>query len=260
VEVKVLLRVIKNIVYTIMFSFCCLGVANTPEQFHSQANSLRDEGRLFEALNFYNQAIIGYQKEGNYDRILDALCGRLISWQHLYNDEEDAMYAIFAKKEAETMLAIANEFHLLSRNYIIHFLLGKSSIFLKDFETAESEFRQAIDLYPNESVEKGDWFAYLGEAMYRNGKKAEGISTIMHGIDYMQSRMIEAEALKVNIWISGAYLRLGKILIFEENIREAKKYLKLGEDIISKDPRLVVRKKQLEQLKKRLAMRDREIF
>lgn len=254
-------RAIKNIFLSALtLSFCSLYATSSPEQFHTQANFLRDEGRLFEALNFYNQAIIGYQKDGNYDRILDALCGRLISWQHLYNDEEDATYAIFAKKEAETMLAIANEFQLQSRNYIIHFLLGKSSIFLKDFITAESEFKLAIDLYPSESVEKGDWLAYLGEAMYRNGKKAEGISIIMQGIDYMQCRVIEAEALKVNVWISGAYLRLAKILMIEENIRDAKKYLQLGEEIILKDSRLVVRKRQLEGLKKRLVTRDREIF
>lgn len=253
-------RVIKNTLPAVFLSFCSLCLATSPEQVHTQANSLREEGRLFEALNFYNQAIIGYQKESNYERILDVLCGRLISWQHLFNDEEDATYAIFAKKEAETMLAIANEFQLQNRNHIIYFLLGKSSIFLKDFASAEAEFQKAIELYPSENVEKGDWLAYLGEAMYRNGKKDEGIATIMQGIDYMQSRLIEAEAFKINMWVSGAYLRLAKILILEENIREAKKYLKLGEEIVIKDPRLVVRKKQLENLKIRLAARDKGIF
>lgn len=228
-------------------------MAASAEMLQEQADVLREEGKTLDALNLYNQALVSYQQKHNYNGILGVLCGRLISWQHLFNHEEDKVYAILARKEAESMLAIAQEYDIHDRDYLIHFLFGKSCIFLKDFKCAEIEFKQAIDLYPQDNAEKGDWLAHLGEAIYKNGRKEEGEKVILEGVHQIRAHQKEEDSFKINVWMSGAYLRLAKILINDQKIELAKIYLLKGEEIVLKDPRLVIRKQQLEILIKKMA-------
>lgn len=225
---------------------------DSPHKFQMQAAVLREEGNTLEALHLYNCAIVGYQKEHNYKGVLESLCGRLIAWQHLFNQEEDMVYAILARQEAEAMLRIAQRYAIQDKNYLIHFLFGKSAIFLKDFAEAEKEFRAAIELYPDANAEKGDWLAHLGEAIFRNGSKEEGILTILQGIEYIESHASGIDSFRINVWISGAYLRLAKILIIDGNLEEARIYLQKGEEIVLRDPRLVIRMQQLENLREKI--------
>lgn len=227
--------------------------ASSAEVLREQADSLREQGKTLDALNLYNHALVGYQQKQDYSGVLSVLCGRLISWQHLFNQEEDKVYAIFARKEAESMLYIAQEYGIKDRDYLIHFLFGKSCIFLKDFRQAEVEFQQAVNLYPQDNAEKGDWLAHLGEAIYKNDRKEEGERVILQGVQHIQAHQEEEDSFKVNVWISGAYFRLAKILISDQKIEHAKIYLSKGEEIVLKDPRLVIRKQQLEILKKKIS-------
>lgn len=227
-------------------------MVDSAEMLREQADILREKGKTLDALNLYNQALVSFQKRRDYNGILGVLSGRLISWQHLFNHEEDKVYAILARKEAESMLAIAQEHNIHNRDYLIHFLFGKSCIFLKDFKCAEIEFKQAVDLYPQDNAEKGDWLAHLGEAIYKNGRKEEGERVILEGVQQIQAHQDVEDAFKINVWISGAYLRLAKILISDQKSEQAKTYLSKGEQIVLKDPRLVIRKQQLEILKKKM--------
>lgn len=234
---------------TILNTVC---MAASAEMLREQADVLREEGKTLDALNLYNQALVNYQQKHDYNGILGVLSGRLISWQHLFNHEEDKVYAILARKEAESMLVIAQEYGIHDRDYQIHFLFGKSCIFLKDFKCAEIEFKQAVDLYPQDNAEKGDWLAHLGEAIYKNGRKEEGERVILEGVQQIQTHQEEEDSFKINVWISGAYLRLAKVLISDQKVEQAKIYLSKGEQVVLKDPRLVIRKQQLEILKKKM--------
>lgn len=217
---------------------------------HQQADILREEGKTLEALNLYNQALVDYQQKRDYHGVLGVLCGRLISWQHLFNHGEDKVYAILARQEAESMLAIAEGYDIHDRDHLIHFLFGKSCLFLKDFHGAEIEFKKAIELFPHDNAEKGDWMAHLGEAIYRNGQKEEGERLILEGVQQIEAHN-DIDSFRIHVWVSGAYLRLAKILI-DDNIEKAKIYLNKGEEIVLSDPRLVIRKQQLEILKNKL--------
>ena len=222
--------------------------ATLPKQLEMEATKLREDGKTLEALNLYNQALVGYQKEHQYENILNVLHGRLISWQHLFNHEKSQIYAIFARKEAESMLSIAKEYKILNQDHFIHFQFGKTSIFLNDFNDAELEYKKAVELHPHDNAEKGDWLVHLGEAMYRNGKKGEGVLSILKGINQLQNHKTDLDSFTFNVWVSGAYLRLSSVLISDERKDEAKFYLQQGENIILNDERLVIRKQQLEIL------------
>lgn len=238
---------IKRIVFTLIF-FLSACHAEDAKGLQRQADILREEGKTLEALNLYNRALVAYEQQHDYKGLLTVLTGRLISWQHLYNHGEEKVYAILARKEAEAMEAIANEYGVHDRDDQIHFFLGKTAIFLKEYPTAEKEFKKALELYPYDNAERGDWLAHLGEALYRNGRKESGEQTILEGVRQIEAHP-EEDTFKAHVWISGAYLRLAKLLISDNRKEEAKPYLQKGEEIISGDPRLVIRKQQLQKLR-----------
>lgn len=92
----------------------------------------------------------------------------------------------------------------------------------------------------------------MGEAIYKNGRKEEGERVILEGVQQIQAHQDVEDSFQINVWISGAYLRLAKILINDQNFEQAKVYLSKGEEIVLSDPRLVIRKQQLEILKKKI--------
>jgi tetratricopeptide (TPR) repeat protein len=210
-----------------------------------EADILREEGKSLKAIDTYNQAIVDYQQEKDYSNLMGALTGRLLAWKHLFYKTNNKIYAIFVKKEAEAMLEIAKENDLLDRLYLIHFLNGTSSILLKDYSSAENEFCKAVDLYPIANAEKGDWIAHLGDAMYRNGKKENGKILILKGVEIINEKSNQIDSFLHNVWVSGAYLRLAKLLKLDSPT-ESKHYLNLAKTMIDSDDRLVIRKQQLE--------------
>jgi tetratricopeptide (TPR) repeat protein len=223
--------------------------ATSAIELQKQADTLRETGQSLRAIDIYNQAIVSYQAEKDYTHMLGALTGRLLSWKHLFYKTEDNIYAIFVKKEAEAMLEIAKEHQLLNKLYLIHFLNGTSAILLKDYSVAEKEFGQAVELYPNDNAEKGDWMAHLGEAIYRNGRKEEGKKMILQGIQKIQTHSSQIDSFLFNVWISGAYLRLAKLLKSDQR-EESQSFLNQAKKIIESDERLVIRKQQLEAFMK----------
>lgn len=214
-------------------------------ELQKQADVLREEGQSLKAVDIYNHAIVRYQEDQDYVNMMEALTGRLLSWKHLFYKTDNNIYAIFVKKEAEAMQEIAKEHDLLDKFYLIHFLNGTSAILLKDYSSAEKEFIQAIKFYPFDNAEKGDWMAHLGEAMYRNGKKEEGKEMILQGVQRIRDKSFQIDSFFFNVWISGAYLRLAKLLKLD-NLEESQFFLDQAKKVIDSDERLIIRKQQLE--------------
>jgi tetratricopeptide (TPR) repeat protein len=214
-------------------------------ELQKEADRLREEGHSLRAIDVYNHAIICYQQDKDFSNMLFVLTGRLLSWKHLFYKTEDKIYAIFVKKAAEEMLEIANEYHVFDRLYLIHFLNGTSAILLKDYSSAEIEFKKAVDLYPFENAEKGDWIAHLGEAMYRCGKKEQGKTMILQGVCLIKERSSQIDSFLFNVWVSGAYLRLARLLK-TDNPEESHSFFIRAKEIIDSDHRLVILKQQLD--------------
>lgn len=247
-------RLLQIIIGVFMISATCIPTpasSSTATELQKEADILREEGKSLKAIDVYNQAIVRYQEDRDYSNMMGALTGRLLSWKHLFYKTEDKIYAIFVKKEAEEMLEIAKEHNLLNRLHLIHFLNGTSAILLKNYSSAEIEFKKAVELYPSENAEKGDWIAHLGDAMYRNGKKEEGKNMILQGISLIKERSSQIDSFLFNVWVSGAYLRLAKLLK-TDNPEESQLFLNQAKEIIDSDNRLVIRKQQLDAFMKNL--------
>jgi tetratricopeptide (TPR) repeat protein len=244
-----MLKKVSQILFGVIMSCATItslpAYATTATELQKQADVLREEGQSLKAIDVYNQAIVRYQEDKDYGSMMGALTGRLLSWKHLFYKTENKIYAIFVKKEAEAMLEIAKEHRLSDRLYLIYFLNGTSAILFKDYPVAEKEFNQAVELYPNSNAEKGDWMAHLGEAVYRNGRKEEGKKLILQGVQIIEEKSPQTDSFLFNVWVSGAYLRLAKLLK-PDNIEESQFFLIKAKKIIDSDDRLVIRKQQLE--------------
>lgn len=212
---------------------------------HEQADELREAGKTLEAINLYNQVIVAYQEKQDYRGVIEALTGNFLSWKHLYYKTHDKMYALIAKAEAEKMLAIAKAKQVQNKEHLIHYLLGTAALLLEDYPQAVNELSQAIDQFPRDEAEKGDWMTHLGDALIRNGDKEKGNEMMLKGIEKIQANATQIDSFRLHVWLSGAYMRLAHLLK-KENPDQSKAYLNQAQEIIDNDPRLVIRKGQLE--------------
>ena len=54
------------------------------KELQEKGSRLREQDRHEEALQYLSLAIVAYQKEGNYERLIDALKDRTLTWKHLF--------------------------------------------------------------------------------------------------------------------------------------------------------------------------------
>jgi hypothetical protein len=205
----------------------------------TEADNLRESGKSLEAIARYNESILSHQREGDAEGTFTALVGRILAWKHIFYQTEDPLFALMVNQEVEVLRAFAARHHL-SRDHTVCFLAGQAAMLLNQYSLAEHYFCQAIAKYPLDNAEKGDWIAHLGDALIRNGKTAKGKNTVFQGIAQIQRFAGQTDSFLVHVWLSGAYLRLAETL--------DRCYLKEAKEIIDKDERLVIRKKQLEKV------------
>lgn len=210
-----------------------------------QADALRESGHSLEAIDAYNHAIVELQANHDYVSLIGSLTGRLLCWKHLFYQTEDKVYALFVKNEAQAISDIMSEYALVDSLHLSHFLLATSALLLDDTLTAEQQFRKAVELYPTDHAERGDWTAHLGHAMYCNGQKDAGKEMILQGVQMIETHADQIDSFLFNVWVSGAYLRLAKLLQ-PDNLADSLFYLAKAKAIIDGDDRLVIRKQQLD--------------
>lgn len=56
----------------------------TPLELHKKAEEEREADHHLEALKLIDEAIIGYQKEGNYKGLSEVLQSRVLTYKHLF--------------------------------------------------------------------------------------------------------------------------------------------------------------------------------
>ena len=70
-------------------------------------------------------------------------------------------------------------------------------------------------------------------------------------MEIIESHASEVDPFRKNVWVSGAYLRLAKLLLEEGKTEEAAPYFQKAAAIIHSDPALVIRKRQLDALRQK---------
>jgi tetratricopeptide (TPR) repeat protein len=221
----------------------------SPHQIHLKAEQAREQDNHIEALKLLEEAIIGYQKEGNYSGFTRALQSRFLTYKHLFYLTSDQVFALMGQKDAETSLAIAEKHNLSSLIGSCHFRLGEAAMLFKDYGKATQHYQLALANYQGTNTERADYRYHLGEAFYRSGKKVEGKQTILQGLKEIQENVGEVDSFLAHVWESGCHMRLAELLK-EDAPKEAKKHLVEARKIAQSDDKLVIRRRQIEEISK----------
>ena len=209
---------------------------------HQQAEDLREQDKLLEALKLYEVVIIGYQREKDYSGIVEAFGGRCLTYKHLFLLKKDFIFLNLAYYSAKSSLKIAKHYKLFSKIYRCYFRLGEMEILQKNYLKAEKYYLMALKKYPSEDSEKGDFQYHLGEAQYLNGEKESGLKNILSGLDLIRKYSSQTDSFLIHVWESGCLM---KLFTFTKD----KKYLNEAQKIINSDPRLIIRHRQITKLR-----------
>lgn len=221
------------------------------KQLLKQGESLREEAKFEDALHVLDQVIIQYQKIANYKGMIVALKDHSLTWLHLYNYSQDTSFAILSKKDAESMVDIANEKDLPDQLAISYFTLAKSNILLKEHDQAVTNYQLALDNYDGSLAEHGDYLYHLGEALCLSGDNDRGLKMLKEGLQEIRKGRGEVEEFLANVWESRCLMMLAKFTEVNDSAA-ARRYALDSQKIIESDDRLIILNKQLTELIKNL--------
>ena len=216
-------------------------------KFHRKSEELREEDRHIGALKIIEEAIVAYQKEKNYEGMSRALQSRFLIYKHLFLLSRDKAFAILGEKDAQSSLLIAKEHNISAVMSSCYFRLGEAAMLFEDYKKARDNYKKAIDTYVGTKAEKGDYRYHLGEAIYKNGEKETGKRIILQGLTEIKNNAKEADSFLIHVWESGCYMRLAELLRDDEP-DQAKYYLNKAHQTAISDNRLIIRKRQIDQL------------
>lgn len=219
------------------------------KEHHRQAEELRESDKHLDALKELDQAIVLYQEEGDYLGICEALQSRVLTFKHLYFLTKDTAFATIAQKEAEASLEVAQSNNIAEKLSSCYFRLGEIAMIFEDFPKAIEWYQKALDSYQGSLSEKGDYRYHLGEAQYRSGKKEQGKNTIMQGLNEIQEGASEVNPFLAHVWESGLHMKLADLLRVDEP-EQAREHLDTARQIADSDPKLIIRRRQIEELSK----------
>jgi tetratricopeptide (TPR) repeat protein len=218
---------------------------------HVEAEVERENDHLLEALKLLEEAIVGYQEEKDYEGIAQALQSRELTYKHLFLVSKDKVFALLARKDAETSLEITQKHNLTSRIGSCYFRLGDVEILFENYEQAAKNYQNALDNYSGTNSEKGDYKYHLGTALGKLGKTEEAEKMMLEGLSEIQQNRGEVDSFLTHVWESGCLMRLAELLA-EKDLKRAKEYLQQAREVIENDPKLVIRKRQLAEFEKTL--------
>ena len=116
---------------------------------------------------------------------------------------------------------------------------------------AIENYQQALDNYPQEEAEKGDFQYHLGEAQYKSGDKINGKQNLIDGIKLIEKYQDGTDSFLIHVWTSGGYMRKAECLYSDFPNESQQAFIK-AKDIINSDDRLVIRKRQLIEIEEKL--------
>lgn len=218
-------------------------------EIHVKAERAREDDHLDEALNLFTKAIVDYQKEGNWEGAADALMGRALTHKHFFWRDNNLEARDHAKQDAEMALNIAKHHNLTSLYPRVYFLLGEVVMLCDDYKVATTNYMNGLASFGGSLCERGNWTSHVGQALYKSGEKEEGKAAFKEGLKLIKENRDGVDPFLANVWESGAHMRMAECLRNDEP-DIAREHLELCRQIINSDPRLVIRKRQLEELQR----------
>ncbi len=219
---------------------------------HALAEEAREKGDFAKSLEYTDRATLAYQKDQDYLGLAEIQSSRQSTFKHLYRQTGDKIFLLLEKHSAIAAVEIAKRSGDKAALGIPYHNLGKYYFESEEYEKAARAFKKAIENLDNFPSNRHTRASVLADikghqfaAEYHAGDKLalnRALKTL-HELETAQ----EQSTYNKNVWISGAHLRIAEMLLKDNRI-VAKEHAKKAQQIIKKDSRLVLRKKQLEKL------------
>lgn len=219
------------------------------------AEDSREKEDFLAALKYTDEALSMSSEEKNPVAFTEALASRFLTLRHLFEKTGDENYMILAKQVVLASVEIARKSQDQKALAIPLFNLGKAYETLQEYEKAVEAYQEAITNMQNNppeghesKAELQEMIIHLSFAQYKNGDKtaAERLEEALKVLDAETE-----DKYKKDVWLSGGYMDLVEILA-NDNPATSHEALNRAEAIINANPELVIRKRQLETLKKTL--------
>lgn len=218
---------------------------------HKKAEVARESENFTEALTLCDQALVEYQKEGNVAGFAEVLSSKVLTLRHLYEQTADQNYIILAKHIAKASVEIANKGDDPKALAIPLFNLGKTQQTLGDYTDAIESIKEAIaNMMQNPPPKHNkpsvvlDMTLHLSVCEYKNGDKSALERAEKALLDLTAA---EEDKYEKDVWLSGGYIEIAEMLKADDPTR-AKQSLQRAREIIDANPKLTLRKKQLEKV------------
>lgn len=215
------------------------------KQFHQQAEDLREQEKFTEALDVYAKVIKNYYAELNYSGVVEALGGQSLTYKHLYLVDPQEKYLQLCHGSAQSSLQIAKQYHVDDLLFRCYFNLGEVNMLTKDYRSAVDNYQHSFGLLPDNSIERCRALSHLAEAQFFNGNKLNVTKNLIKSLNILHKCKNQVDDYIANVWETGILMKLAAIT-------KDQKYITASEKIINSDDRLVIRKRQLEELKSKL--------
>ena len=213
---------------------------------HYQAESIREAGQFTEALKLYQQAQKEYQKDDDYAKLAEVFQAKFIAYKQLFFQTKDKRYLERAQQATTAALEYIRQ-HGQGDEATSYFQLGELALLRKRQLAAIKYFTQAGKMLEN-LPEEGRYLYHLGLAHAANGEVEKGQELITKGIDALKKAEPQLDPYIFQVWLSGAFMAQAQTTAGPEQA----KAIKQAERIILSNPKLVLRRQQLENLKARL--------
>jgi len=223
---------------------------NVSHYFHRLSNEYREQDKLLLAEIFGHITIFFYKINREFLNLSDAYQSLVLVYKHKYLLSKKQKFLKLSDKYAQKSFDLSLN-KKLNNLYTCYFRLGEINMLRNKFPSAVQNFQNSLKLYPKNNSEKGDYQYHLGEAQYRNGDKKSGFKNLLDGLEIIKKYQSKTDSFLIHVWQSGCLIKLAELLQ-KDDPSQSQKYLFQADKIISNDSGLVIRKRQLIELKNKL--------
>ncbi len=223
-------------------------------RLHARAEEAREAGKFLEALEYTDCATLAYQKDGDLLGLAEVQSSRQSTFKHLYRSTGDPVFLTLEKHAAEAAVEIAEKCGISEAVGIPYHNLGKYYSEVKEYEKAAEYFKKAIEnlkKYPDNHHGRASVIADIAghqyAAEYHTGDKT-ALDRALQALEDLQNSD-ESSTYNKNAWVTGAHIRIAEMLV-TDNPELAKKHVEEAQKILDSDNRQILRKEQLEKLRK----------
>lgn len=231
-----------------------MAVVSKARQLHAKALKLREEKKFLEALQVGEEGLQEYQKDNDVAGFGELLGMQAKTYLHVYDFTAFKPYLTMAMHLSLASVEIVEELGDLSATILPLYDLGKIYEDAGNLPDAAATYQKAVERMQsnppanhNRKSVLANMKVHLHTTEYKNGDKS-ALERAEAALKNLESSN-DASDYEKHVWVSGAQMRIADMLR-EDDVEKAREYLVAAEEIINADPELVIRKEQLEKLRK----------